>query len=68
MHKDFASQVFFYFFFQGSIVALMFIGPEPAFFNDNKKGEFSIMWLIIILSAFLMQHISADLMVHHASA
>jgi len=46
----------------------MFIGPEPAFFNDNKKGEFSVMWLITMLSALLMQHIASDLMIKHASA
>ena len=45
----------------------MFIGPKPAFFNDNKKGQFSILWLITLLASLLQQHMSSDLMICHAA-
>jgi len=51
--KDFVRKIFFYILFQGSVVSLMFIGPEPAYFNDNKKGQFSILWLITLLACLL---------------
>lgn len=54
-----------YILIQGSIQSLAFIGEKPAISNDGKPGELSKMFLITVLQCFLMQHLTAELMLCH---
>lgn len=60
-----ASQVFAYFFLQGSLQCLAFIGPEPIISHDGKKGELSQLFLLTLMQSFLMQHLTTEVMLAH---
>lgn len=60
-----ASQVFGYFFLQGSLQCLAFIGSEPMISNDGKPGQLSSIFLLMVIQSFLMQHLTAEVMLAH---
>lgn len=63
--KSFVIQVVGYFFIQGSIMCLAFIGSKPFISNDGQPGQVSTMFLITVIQGFLMQHLTCDVMLCH---
>lgn len=46
---------------------MAFIGPSPAFWNDGKPGELSLIFMLTLTQSFLMQHVTCELMLCHAT-
>ena len=54
-----------YFFLQGAVFSLAFVGPKPAITNDGQPGEVSTMFLLTVTQGFLMQHLTCEVMLCH---
>jgi phosphatidylglycerophosphate synthase len=59
------TQILAYFFLQGSVQCLAFIGSEPFIFNDGKPGSVSSVFLLMVMQSFLMQHLTTEVMLCH---
>lgn len=52
--KSFLFQIGYYFLVQGALLHLAFAGHKPAYLNDGANGELSTLFLITVISGFLM--------------